>query len=198
MLRALKLSILTAVIIATSWSLPVYADSKMESRVQEKKQEIENRIEKIENESQEKIKTLKEKAEKKTDEVRIKACENRQSNIADRLQKRSDSASSKKSKFDSINQRVKEFATKNSLSSDEITSLATAVDSASTKAEEEISILKNVNVEIDCTMPDDVAQKIESYRSQLETVKTALKNYRDAIRNYAQAVKNLAEAKEAQ
>lgn len=197
MLKSFKISLLAAV-IATSWSLPVYADSKMESRVQEKKQDIENRIEKIQNESQEKIESLKEKAEKKTDEVRKKACESRQSNITERLKKRSESASSRKSKFDNINQRVREFASKNSLTSVELTNLAAAVDSASAKADDDISVLKNLDVTLDCTMPDEVAQKIESYRAQLETVKSALKNYRDAIRSYAQAVKALAEAKEAQ
>lgn len=161
-----------------------------------KTEEVSAKIESIKNKSKTRIEALKAKAEARTKEVRSKACDARKTNIENRLANRVEVAERHKSTFDSIYTRVKDFADKKSLTTAEITALRTGADTASQKVNDEVSALQLLNVNLDCTNPDNVAITIDTYKDQLVSVKTALKDYREAIRKYSQAVKKLAEGKE--
>lgn len=186
----------TALLASMLWAMPAVALGELKTLSEARQAEIQKKIEAIEARSEEKIKELQSKTEKKTVEVRKKACEARQSNIQNRLSDRVSAAERHKEKFDSIYSRVKDFATTKSISSNDITTLASAVDTSSVKVIEEIAALDDMNIVLDCTKPDDVATTLNSYKTQLENVKTSLKEYREAIRIYAQAVKSQAETTE--
>lgn len=183
--------------LSTSYLMLMPAAVRAEqTEVSNRRQEINAKVESIKSKSKARIEALKQKAETKTAEVRTKACDARKTNIENRLNNRVEAANRHKATFDSIFNRVKDYAESKSLTSTEITALQTSVSTASQKAIDEISALELVDINIDCTNPDNVAITIDTYKNQLTSVKPALKDYRDSIRKYAQAVNKLANVNE--
>lgn len=172
-----------------SFSAPVHARELSDS----KRTEIQNKIQEIKTKSQEKISALKTRAEEKTAEVKTKACEARKSNLATRLENRTDAAARHKTKFDEIKKRVDDFAAEKSLKSETIDQLNTKSVAAANAVSDEIYTLENLDVDIDCTNTDDLAIKLEAYKTEVSVVRESLKNYRESIRLYAQEVKKLYE-----
>ena len=168
----------------------VKADDNISSA---RKEEIRQKVDSIKSKSKERIEELKKKASEKTVEVRSKACEARESNIENRLKNRVEAAKRHQEKFSNIYGRVKNFAQEKSLSSADITTLENKVQAEKTKVDNEIVALESIDVNLDCSKPDAVAETIDSYKNQLDSVKSSLKNYRESIRLYSQAVKKLAE-----
>lgn len=158
-----------------------------------RKEEIRQKVDSIKSKSKERIEELKKKASEKTVEVRTKACEARESNIENRLKNRVEAAKRHQEKFSSIYDKVNSFAQEKSLSSADITTLQNKVLTDKTKINAEIATLEALNVNLDCSNPDGVAEVIDTYKNQLDSVKSSLKNYRESIRLYSQAVKKLAE-----
>jgi len=157
------------------------------------KEEVKQKAESIKAKSKERIEELKEKAAEKTTEVRTKACEARENNVEARLKNRIEAAKRHQSKFDNIFSRVNDFAVEKALTSAEITTAENKVINEKTKLTSDIATLEEINVDLDCSNPDTVAETIDSYKNQLETVRNSLKSYRETIREYSQAVKKLAE-----
>lgn len=167
-----------------------------ETDLKTKRDETKQKIEDIRTKSKERVAELKKRATEKTVEVRSKACEARESNIENRLKNRVEAAKRHQEKFGNIYDRVKNFAQEKALSSSDINTAESKVQEDKTKVSTEISALESIDVNLNCSNPDAVAETIDIYKNQLDSVKSSLKSYRESIRAYSQAVKNLVESSE--
>lgn len=193
MKKVLSFSI-SILFVSSVWLTPVSALNDSGISVERSKQQAREKLLEIESRSRIRIEELKTTVEKKTEEIRKKSCDARQENINKRIVKRSESATKHKNTFADIYSRVVEYAEEKNLNTNlELAPFTNEVEQTSDRVMQNIETLSNLDIKLDCSLPDEVAQKIDSYRSQLEEVKMSLKDYREAIRKYAQSVKKLAE-----
>lgn len=161
--------------------------------VNAKSEDVKQKIEQVKLKSKERIDDLKQKATEKSDEMRSKACEAREANIENRLKNRSAAASRHLENFENIYSRVKTFSQEKSLTSSDVVNAENKIVTDKDLVSTDIAVLESLNIDLDCSNPDKVAEVIESYKNQLESVRNSLKNYRESVRSYSQAVKKLAQ-----
>jgi len=160
----------------------------------------------ISNHTEELIKKLREQAharnqaaranaEVHTQEVRQKSCEARKAGLTKRMNNAVRHAEKHKAVFDKIFLRVKQFYLDKNLSADNYDQLVANVDAAHDDLETKISVLKSLNVAVDCTS-ENIADAVGAFKDSVGDVRDSLKAYRKAIVELIKAVHQSAENSE--
>jgi chromosome segregation ATPase len=128
---------------------------------------------------------VKAKAEDKgkthTAEQRQKSCESRKASLTKRMNHAVASAQKHKGKFDAIYTRVKNFHDSKNLEVANYDALTAAADKAQQDAADQITALKALDVNIDCTQTDSLATNISAFQTAVKSTRDSLKSYRKSL-----------------
>lgn len=154
--------------------------------------EIENHsrdlLETFRQKGKEQLQVKKEHVHIRTLAVRQKACEARKAGLARRMNNAVEAAQRHQSVFDKIYTRVKDFHDAKNLSTPDYDNLVAAANSAQTDAAAKIAALKALDVSVDCTQVDSLADNISAFREAVRSTRDSLKDYRKALVNLITAL----------
>lgn len=129
------------------------------------------------------------KKKEQTQEQRAKACQVRKQGIEKKFSNYVTNSKKHKAKFDDALEKAVSYQTEKTVTSDELTTLLTAAQTAGTQATASIDAMAELSPSVDCNK-DSVAADVASFKAAVDKTKTDLKAYRTAIKAYIKAVKN--------
>lgn len=123
----------------------------------------------------------KEHASTRSLAVRQKSCEARKTGLTTRMNNAVTAAQRHKEVFDKIYTKVKDFHDTKNLNVSNYDSLTSAVDSAQSDAAAKVAALKGLDVTVDCTQVDSLANSVSAFREAVSASRDSLKDYRKAL-----------------
>lgn len=129
-------------------------------------------------------------AKEKLSEAKLKACNNRKTNITNRVEKISERATHHLTVFSKISERAQAFYTAKGNELANYDALVAEVDAKRASAETAVNDLQAQKDSFTCEGVDPKSA-IATYKTALETTRTALKDYRTAIKNLIVGIKTV-------
>ncbi len=158
------------------------------------KESVESKVEEARKKAEEKVAEIKAKASEKSEEQRGKSCEARKANIEQRMERTIQRVQKHKEVFDKILDRSISFVSDKNLTVENYDALVTNAQAAGDTVDASVAALDSLDITIDCSDTDAVANAITTFKEATAETREALKAYRTAIKVLIQNIKASAQS----
>ena len=159
-------------------------DSGSSTATTEQETEVENHshdlMEQFKQKGREQLQA-KEHANTRSLAVRQKSCEARKAGLIRRMSNAVAAAQRHKDVFDKIYTKVKDFHDTKNLNVSNYDSLVASVHAAQNDAAAKVAALKGLEVTVDCTQVDSLANSVSAFKQAVGASRDSLKDYRKAL-----------------